>query len=166
MIILACPGQVVVLPSAIATARRAQLPPSCQFVSPLAEPAERDVIDLVAIVDPRTPWPKQMRHTEHPTVCLIGDDPGGPDGLGGPDAWRCACKLQGWAEAAIVHACGGEARHYVAGFQATLLMRRVVFIETTSLHAAAWVERIGCPRTLVFLPNDGPHPVLHRGTVH
>ena len=166
MIIIATPARVAVLPAAVAAERRAALPASSLFVTPLAAAAEQDLIDLVGIAEPRTPWPRQMRHTVAPTLCLIGDDPAGLDGLGGPDAWRCACKLGAWAQAVIVHGAGGEAAHYQAAVQATLYMRRVVFVETTSVHAAAWVERIGCPRTLVFLPNDGPHPVQHRGTVH
>ncbi len=166
MIILATPACVAVLPASVAAERRAALPASSLFVTPLAAAAEQDLINLVGIAEPRTPWPRQMRHTIAPTLCLIGDDPTGLDGLGGPDAWRCACKLGAWAQAVIVHGAGGEASHYEMAVQATFLMRRVVLIETTSLHAPAWAARIDCPRTLMILPNGGPHPLQHRGTVH
>jgi hypothetical protein len=166
MIIVATPDRVAVLPAAVAAERRAMLPSFFLFVAPLALPAERDVIDLVAIADPKTPWPRQMRHTAAPTVCLIGDDPGTPGGMGGPDAWRCARKLGAWARAVIVHGAGGEAAHYQAAVDAALLVNRVVFIETTSAHAKAWAERIGCPRTLLILPESGPHPVITGEMVH
>jgi hypothetical protein len=166
MIIVATPSRVAVLPSDFAAERRAALPSTFLFVSPLARPAEQNLIDLVCIADPKTPWPKQMRHTAGPTVALIGDDPGTPNGMGGPDAWRCARKLGAWAQAAIIHGAGGEAAHYQAAVDAALLVQRVLFIETTSAHAKAWAERIGCPRTLLILPRSGPHPVITGETVH
>ena len=159
MIIVATPARVAVLPSALSARLRAGLPAGYGFVAPLVIPAENGAIDLVGITDFRTPWPKQMRETSHPTVLLIGDDPGGPNGAGGPDAWRCACKIGGWAQAVFVHGAGGEDEHYRAAVAAALKVSRVAFIETTSRHAAGWAERIGCPRTLLILPRTGPHPV-------
>ena len=166
MIILATPSEVRVMPPDLAARIRAGMPPDARFMDPLSIPAETNVIDLVAIADPRTPWPRQMRHTTSPTVLLIGDDPGSPSGQGGPDAWRCSSKIGGWAQAVVVHGSGGDAQHYRLAVGAALMLKRVAFIESTSLHALAWAERIGCPRTLTVLPRDGLHPVESRETVH
>lgn len=167
MIVVATPARVAVLPAGLATKIRMGMPDGFGFVTPLAIPAETGLINLVGIADPRTPWPKQMRQTTHPTVLLIGDDPGTPDGQGGPTAWRCAAKIGGWAQAAIVHGAGGEAAHYRFAVGAALRFGRVVLIETTSRHAEAWAAWIDCPRTLAILPRTGPHPLpAPRGTVH
>ena len=107
-----------------------------------------------------------MRHTTRPTVLLVGDDPGGPNGLGGPDAWRCSSKVGIWAQAAVVHGAGGDPQHYRFAVAAALTFGRVVFIESTACHALAWADRIGCPRTLTILPRDGLHPVENKEVVH
>ena len=80
MILVATPARVAVLPPDLAARIRMGLPVDYGFVAPLVIPAETGLIDLVGIADPRTPWPKQMRATTRPTVLLIGDDPGTPDG--------------------------------------------------------------------------------------
>jgi hypothetical protein len=138
---------------------RRQLAPRHQFSAPLAAPAEANIIDLLAIADPATAWPRWMKHARKATAVLIGDDPGGPDGQGGPDAWQCLDKLSRWARAVIVHAAGGEPEHYAEAVRATLKVGRVAMIETTSTHAQAWSARMNCPRTLLILPRGGAHPV-------
>jgi hypothetical protein len=119
------------------------------------------MIDVVAIADPSTPWPRQLKHSRRPTVVLLGDDPGTPDGMGGPDAWRCTVKLARWVRAVLVHGAGGAPEHYAEAVRACRKVGRVALIETTSRHAHAWVNRIGCPRTLLILPKTGPHPLAH-----
>ncbi len=138
------------MPASVAARIRAGMPAGYQFMDPLSIPAETDVIDLVAIADPRTPWPRQMRDITSPTVLLIGDDPGSPNGLGGPDAWRCSHKIGQWAQAAIVHGSGGDAQHYRFAVTAALTFRRVVFIESTARHALS----LGGPDRLPAHPDD------------
>jgi hypothetical protein len=134
--------------------------PNQQFVKPLARLAEADIIDLLGFAIPAAPFPKHLKRSAKPTVALIGDDPGAPEGMGGPNAWLCAHWLSKWARAVIVHASGGEPEHYAAACQAALRVGRVAMIETTSMHAKAWAERLRCSNTLMILPKDGLHPVM------
>jgi hypothetical protein len=138
---------------------RARYSPSHAFIAPLAVPAEQDLIDLVGIADPATPWPTRIKHATRPTVILIGDDPGAPDGMGGPDAWRCTRSLGRWARGVLVHGTGGQAAHYAGAVRAARQLGRVALIETTSVHAQAWAERLNCRRTLLLLPRSGSHPL-------
>ncbi len=159
MIILAAPGGCSVLPARLSRKIRDNLPPYFGFMGPLAAPAEGDVIDVLAIADPATPWPRHMKKSRTPTVALLGDDPGCEGGYGGPDAWACANKLGRWARAVLVHGAGGEAQHYAEATRAALKVGRVALIETTSANARAWALRLNCPRTLMILPRDGLHPI-------
>jgi hypothetical protein len=159
MIYLASQAGCTALPASLARTIRGNLPASHQFVRTLAAPAECDVIDMVGFADPRTPWPRAMKHTRRPTVVLLGDDPGAPAGLGGPEAWRCAASLSRWARAVLVHAAGGEPEHYAEATRAALCVGRVAMIETTAIHARAWAHRMNCRRTLLILPRDGLHPL-------
>jgi hypothetical protein len=133
--------------------------PAQRFFDPLAAPAEADLIDLVAFAEPETPWPGQIKHLRRPTVVLVGDDPGGPFGLGGPEAWQCTSKLSRWLRAVIIHGAGGEPEHYAAAVRAARKVGRAALIETTSAHALKWRARLDCPRTLMILPSVGAHPV-------
>jgi hypothetical protein len=159
MIRLALPHACVDLPASQSRAIRAALPTDHSFINPLAAPAEGDIIDLLALALPNARWPSEMKHTRKPTVAIGGDDPGGPEGMGGPDAFRCTRQLSRWARSVIVHAAGGEPEHYAMAVQAVLKVGRVALIETTSMHAKAWAKRMNCPRTLLILPKDGPHPL-------
>jgi len=158
MIYLASLDGCTALPASLARTIRGNLPASHQFVRTLSAPAEGDVIDLVGIADPAAPWPRMMKHPRRPTVALIGDDPGAPGGMGGPQAWRCATKLSRWAHAVIVHAAGGQPEHYAEATRAALCVGRVAMIETTMTHARAWAERMNCRRTLLILAREGLHP--------
>ena len=161
MIIAASTAGCGIIPASVAMAIRARYASTHGFMGPLAVPAEQDLIDLVGIAEPEAPWPRQLKHSRRPTVVLVGDDPGVPNGMGGPDAWRCTAKLSRWARAVLVHGAGGEAEHYAAAVLACRKVGRVALIETTSRYAKAWADRIGCPRTLLILPTTGPHPLVH-----
>ena len=160
MIIGASSAGCAVIPASVSMAIRASMANSHGFMGPLAVPAEADLIDLVGIADPETPFPRQLKHSRRPTVVLLGDDPGLPDGMGGPDAWRCTEKLRRWVRAVLVHGAGGEAEHYAECVRAARKVGRVALIETTSRHAQAWARRLACPRTLLILPSMGPHPLV------
>ena len=93
---------------------------------------------------------------------MIGADPGHgfPDPR--PDEWACAQRLKYWCEAggAIVHGAAGEVDHYREAALATLVLRRLAFIETTSVRAEEWGQFLGCPRTIVLVPAGGAaHPL-------
>jgi hypothetical protein len=144
----------------------ASIPANHDFLRPLANAGHHDLIDLVMVHDTRTPWPKQMRNTTHPTVFMVCDDPGNPDGLGGPDAWRCSGKIKSWAQCAIIHAAGGRPEHYAEVVLAALMVRRLVLVETTSKYALAWKERISCPTTVTIIPRTGTHPIPNAEVFH
>lgn len=72
-----------------------------------------------------------------PTVVMLGDDDDEPSG---PAGWPCARRLLDWADLLIVHGTGGEREHYEAAIEAAQTLKRVLFVETTSGKAPAWVE--------------------------
>jgi hypothetical protein len=159
MIIAAAPSGCGIVPASVAREIRNSLASTHGFINPLAVPAEADIIDLVAIADPSTPWPKRIKLLRRPTVLMLGDDPGSPDGMGGPDAWRCLPQLKRWVRGVIVHGAGGQPEHYAEAVRAARRLGRVAMIESTSKHAVAWARSIGCPRTLLILPRGGLHPL-------
>jgi hypothetical protein len=109
------------------------------------------------------------RQSGRPTCVMIGGDPGYGQPDHPPSAWACAKRLKYWCQngGAIVHGAAGNADHYREGAAATVLLRRVAFIECTSAQAPAWNTFLGCPRTLVIVPERGPHPVPDPvGSVH
>jgi hypothetical protein len=160
VIYVAMPCGCGTIPASMSRSIRNGFAPSMQFMNPLAALAEGDVIDLLGIAIPAAAFPKHLKHSRRPMVTLVGDDPGTPEGMGGPDAWACAHRLSKWARAVIIHGAGGEREHYAAACQAALKVGRVAMIETTSMHAKAWAERLRCPHTLLILPKGGSHPVM------
>jgi hypothetical protein len=104
-----------------------------------------------------------MRRSSLPMVGWIGDDDGASTG---PDGWRPALAVARWARSAMVHAAGGEARHYAAAVGATIITGRLLLIETSSAHARAWAKLMEGKHTLAILPRDGVHPVAGMETRH
>jgi hypothetical protein len=144
----------------------AVLPPEYNFNLPMARAAVADEIDVFGFGCPDARWPgRTLRLATRPTILLIADDPGTPNGQGGPTAWTCTDALSRWCNAVMIHASGGEAAHYAEAVRAARLVGRLALIETTTLHAKAWASAINCPNTLLILPRDGEHPVA-KGTVH
>ena len=118
--------------------------------------------------DTRMPPLHQMEKKGRPVAVILGDDDYRP---AGPGNWACACKLRSWARFAIVHGASAERQHYAAAAAMTLQVRRMLFIETSSVGAQAWAaflsERTPLLPMLGILPTDGPHPVLPpRGAMH
>jgi hypothetical protein len=149
--------------SRVLTARSmAAQPPQRDFLTRLTEPAGENLIDLIFVSDPAERWQKAIERALRPTVVVVGDDPGESlDGNGGPDAWRCANRLRRWTKGVIIHGAGAVPDHYEAVVQCALDVRRLTLIETTSLHACAWAERMACPRSLLVIPRNGlPHPLV------
>jgi hypothetical protein len=141
----------------------AALPPGFGFIRPLADCAMHDTIDLFGFAEPAARWPgRKLRLASRSTVVLVGDDPGNAEGRGGPAAWGCAGAIGRWCHAAIIHAAGGQPAHYLEAVRGAMLFGRLALIETTSRHAEAWAQCIGCPTTLVILPTDGQHPIDKR----
>jgi hypothetical protein len=121
-------------------------------------PAEADIIDVVALFDPSMLLPPRFNRTRQPTVIVVGDDTGKPDGCGGPGEWRCTPALRRWTSAVLVHGAAGEAYHYAEGVRMARKFGRLVFVETTSKHAEAWVKQLNCARTLLVVAAK-PHPI-------
>jgi len=162
MIFAATPRGLLDIPEASIPALYAsisQIGGDQSFILPLIE-AGRTTIDVVFLGEPSAAWPERhLRNTRRPVVVVLGDDPGGLLGQGGPSAWRCTSDASAWCRSVMVHASGGNGAHYLAAARAVLVVRRVLFVETTTRHAAAWVGAIGCPRTLAIMPRAGAHPV-------
>jgi hypothetical protein len=104
-----------------------------------------------------------MRRIDRPLLVWIGDD---DDESCGPDGWRCAHQVTRWAKGGIVHAAGGEARHYAIAVQGTLVERRFLLVETSSRYALAWAKLMQGKPVLGILPRSGPHPVASTETRH
>ena len=102
-----------------------------------------------------------------PMVMVIGDD----DLVStGPAGFRDAQRFAEWADAAMVHAAGGEALHYQMAVDGALRMGRLLLVETSSAHASAWCDLFGKDGelripVLCIYPREGAHPttadVLH-----
>jgi hypothetical protein len=130
---------------------------------PLFRAAADGLIALFRIEDVSTVWPGRLiERSEHrPTCFMLGGDPG----LGYPDPppteWACAKRLRYWCQAsgAIVHGAGGEPFHYREAVTATLMLRRLAFIETTSHRADDWASYLRSRKTLIIRPRNGPHPI-------
>jgi len=166
MIYAALPDRLASIPQDKAAQLRDRLPAAYRFVTPAALAAEQNLIDLVGIAEPAAPFPWLLNQRTRATIVLVGDDPGLALGLGGPEAWRCTERLGRWCRAAIIHAAGGEPEHYVAAVHGALTVGRLALIETTTHYAAAWAERLACPRTLMILPREGQHPLPNAEVVH
>ena len=136
---------------------------------PLFRAAADGLLALVRVEDPAVAWPSRMiERNQHRPVCfMIGGDPGHGHPDPAPMEWACAKRLKYWCQTggAIVHGAAGEADHYREAAAATLLLRRLAFIETTSARAAEWDAFLRCPRTLLILSERGPHPTPDRTPV-
>ena len=123
--------------------------------------------ELAILGYPCLPWPGRIAKTPVPYATLIGDDPY-PNGVSrGPEGWACARGAKRWANAVIVHGTGPAYEHYRTASLATLLSRRVLFVETDSSHVDAWAQYLECSNTLVFRPPEGRvHPSRGGETVH
>lgn len=131
---------------------------------PLFRAAADGTLTLIRIEGTDAAWPARLieQNGDRPICVTIGADPGYgfPDPR--PDEWTCAKRLKYWCQGgwAIVHGAAGELDHYREAVTATLMFRRLAFIETTSAHAAEWARFLRCPRTLIIIPSDGGvHPI-------
>lgn len=118
-------------------------------------------IGLLTLHDARNRWPAaDLARNNRPLVVLIGDDPGPGLPSLGPLKWKAAERLRRWCRAVVVHAAGGEPQHYAAAVRTAERAGRVGLIETSTDHAAAWCDYLGCPHSLLIVPCNGlPHPV-------
>jgi hypothetical protein len=131
---------------------------------PLFRAAADGLIALFRIEDVSTVWPGRLiERSEHrPTCFMLGGDPGveHPDPPP-PSEWACAKRLKYWCRTsgAIVHGAGGELYHYREAVAATLMLRRLALIETTSHRADEWASYLRSRKTLIIRPRNGPHPI-------
>jgi hypothetical protein len=128
--------------------------------------ADGDLV-LLRVDDPGAAWPAKLiaRNRRRPTCFMIGADPGTEyPAPPPPSEWVCARRLRYWCQSggAIIHGAGGELDHYREAVRATLLLRRLLFVETTSHRVNEWVAFLGCRKTLAIRPSNGSHPVAAR----
>jgi hypothetical protein len=104
-----------------------------------------------------------MTRDRRPLAVILADDgpaPAGPDGF--PQTRRLMC----WASFCMIHAAGGEPWHYAAAAEMARGGRRVLLVETSTAHQAAWVEvknrtaRHTPVLVLAVRPGTPPHPFL------
>lgn len=97
-----------------------------------------------------------------PAVILIGDDDYSP--AAGPSRWPIAERAMRWAATFVLHCAGAEVHHYEAAIQAVQVVRRVLFIETSTKGAEAWIDLIDAEQkrssTVAILPREGAHPIV------
>lgn len=137
--------------------------PNAAHLAPAIDAALEGRIELAILPHPAAPWPSRfLRETARPTLVLVCDDPGSPEGNGGPGAWRCADRIGRWCAASIIHGAAGKAWHYAEAARATLRFQKLVVVETTGLHVLPWQHRIACETTLLIVPKDGTHPTGER----
>lgn len=100
-----------------------------------------------------------------PTVVVVGDD---DHHSTGPTGWPHAEQLLRWANAVFLHGGAGEPEHYGVTVVTAILNGRLVFVETSSDHLAAWhtfSERLCKPEAVGMIfssPSGKSHPA--RGT--
>jgi hypothetical protein len=130
---------------------------------PLFRAAADGLLVLLRVEDPTVAWPTRLveRNQNRPVCFMVCGDPGADQPDPTPREWMCAKRLKHWCQTggAIVHGAGGEWSHYRGAVLATILTRRLAFIETTSRRAGEWASFLRCPQTLIIRPTDGPHPV-------
>ena len=122
----------------------------------------------VAFIPPGSRLPlKLLKAATDPrpfAVILAGDGPGPV----GPSAFPQARRLLRWAGGIIVHATGGLPEHYALAAGATVLMHRLVLVETSSAREAEWCDLATClaPSTptlrITVRPGAPPHPSFIR----
>lgn len=74
-----------------------------------------------------------------PTLVVLGDDGDEPTG---PSGFPQAQRLLAWADALMLHSCGGEERHYEMVVEATRQSRRMLMIETSTNQREAWMALV------------------------
>jgi len=154
--------------------KRAEIEAACErmaampgmFQLPLWRAAADGVLALACIWGPEVRWPeiqlRRMSRSRRPILILIGADQGPDIPDVPPQEWRASWALRHWAQIAFMHGAAGHHDHYRAAVEATRLFDRIAFIECSSKQAAPWAAHLRCPRTNLFLPADGVHPVPAR----
>jgi uncharacterized protein YndB with AHSA1/START domain len=104
------------------------------FRLPLIRAAVEGELSAVAVMH-GAPVPTRYLELSRPTVISYCDDH--PDATG-PGRWKQVRRLLRWANAAVLHATGGQAEHYALIAATTIAMKRVLLIEMQQCHHAAW----------------------------
>lgn len=96
-----------------------------------------------------------------PAIIVLGDD----DGLNrGPQAFPLAQRAIGWARCVFLHAAGAKLEHYEMAILIAQGLRRLLFIECSSVTELAWLDltKRHASRHLRliqhFVSANGPHP--------
>lgn len=97
-----------------------------------------------------------LANTRRPCVVLLGDDDYRSTG---PAGWACARRVRAWGGGAVLHATGGEARHYEAAVAAAVAYQRLILVETASTQQDAWLAFLA-PKPVHLITNrdSAPHP--------
>jgi hypothetical protein len=110
---------------------------------------------------------RALDRTGKPALLLLGDDDETPTG---PAGWPGAATALRWARVVVLHATGGKPEHYRLAVEMAARHQRVVMVETTPAHLAAWLALArpspSRPALLIVPPPGDVHPrPAARGTV-
>lgn len=130
---------------------------------PLFSAAAQGIMALAFFQHPEAEFPRSLlKPTNRALLVVVGDDP--PMNLQdamGPDPWELRKRLRHWAPRfAVVHATGANLQQYGEIVTATLIMHRLLLVETGSEKAMEWAHALEglCPIS-VWLPTNGVHPI-------
>ncbi|MFZ6762121.1 hypothetical protein [Pseudoroseomonas sp. WGS1072] len=104
------------------------------FRAPLLR-AAADGLIAVTISTRGSPVPANLLKAKKATCVLLADD---HPLATGPDRWEQAKTLLRWSEMVILHAAGGQDRHYILAAMLTMISGRVVLVEMQGQHHDAW----------------------------
>jgi hypothetical protein len=110
-----------------------------------------------------------LRPGAPPTLIILGDDGAWTPG---PAGFPQARRLAAWTDGVLLHASGGEARHYELAVEMTRINRRCLMIETADARAGDWAALLEAeaarrahgprrPLNLAFIVTEAaspPHP--------
>ena len=138
------------------------------FKLPLYRAVGDRIINLSQPARDAMPPFKELERAGLPAVVLVSDDDYASTG---PAGWAASNRLRYWLRGAMLHGTGGKEADYLTAVVMAQACRRLVLIETDSLHLEAWADLIRSapvviPAILLRPSRPGPHPTpLTKGQV-
>ncbi|MCR0980630.1 hypothetical protein [Roseomonas populi] len=97
----------------------------------------------IAVSLPGGRLPARVLDRQRPPTCIIlSADPDFPAPTPPPTAFPKLSRYLDWAASVIVHATGGTREHYTTVAAATVIMRRILLIETATVQEDAWMALV------------------------
>lgn len=131
------------------------------FRAPLLRAVAADTIALAVVGLGQTPPLAKLDRTRRPAVLvLLADD---DTSRVAPADFPHAARALRWGRGALIHAAGGEEKHYLLAAAGAQTYRRLVVVETCTCHLPAWsalAQRTIHPGRILHIapPPGGVHP--------